>query len=63
MPRIEVVVRRFFGFWKSRHAFIFAQSAKAPDAPGENLMHIGLMPHVKDQLVSRKIEDVMQGQR
>ena len=40
-----------------------AQGADAVAAAGEDLVRIGLMPDVPDQLVIGGIEDVMQGDR
>src|SRR5690606_19410355 len=42
-------------------AILLAQGGHAPATAGEDLVRVGLMPHVPDQPVVRRVEDVVQG--
>ena len=38
-----------------------ADGVEAPHAPGQQLVHVGLVAHVEDELVLRRIEHIMHG--
>ena len=62
----EKVVRRFFRAGEPAHRAFLAQSLKPARPPGQQLVGVGLMPHVKQQPVGAvgvgaEFEDVVQG--
>lgn len=57
----EDVVGAFFGRGIAGEAAIRADSVEAGKAAGEQLMRIGLMASIPDEIVQRRIEDVMEG--
>ena len=63
MSCIKGIARTLLMFWKSTHT---AESTKATEiflTSGQKLMRIGLMSHIPDQLVIRKIQAQMQCHR
>ena len=63
MPHIKGIVGRFGTFGKSADPVQCPQGCKTVAAPGQDLVGIGLMPHIPDDLVLRGVEHTMQGDR
>lgn len=63
MSRIKAVAVALFAFRKSAHSAVFAQMVEALASAGQQLMGVGLMPDVPDQLVLRKIQHTVQRDR
>lgn len=59
----EIVVDALAALWKTGHAAVLSECVETVVAPGEQLMHIGLMADVPDELVLWKIVHIMQRQR
>ena len=59
----EIVVDALAALWKTGHAAVLSERVETVVAPGEQLMHIGLMADVPDELVLWKIVHIMQRQR
>jgi len=55
--RVEVA---FAARWKGRQALVLLDGVQERAPPGQYLMRIGLMAHVPDQPVVRRIEDIVQ---
>jgi hypothetical protein len=60
MRRAKGVVFALATLGKARQAARLAQGADAVAPPGQDLVRIGLMPHIPDHLVSRGFEHIMQ---
>lgn len=63
MRGAETVVRAFASLGKARNAAPVTQTRHCLTAPGENLVCVGLMPHVPDDGVFRRIKDIMNRHR
>ena len=61
VARIEGIVRTLLPLRKPADPSVLPQGMKTILSSRQELMGITLMPHVPDQLVPRKIEDIMQG--
>ena len=48
---------------KAAHAAVFTQLIKSFPAPGQELMRIGLMPHVPDDLILRQVSHEVERHR
>ena len=55
------VVNAFIAFWKTRQAAGLAQAVHLVTPTGEDFVRIGLVAHVPDQAVVRRVEHVVQG--
>ena len=63
MPGAESIVRAFRPFGKAAHALIGAQRIKeGVIAPGQKLMHIGLVPHIPNNFILRGVKSGVQRQ-
>ena len=56
MPRHKGVAFALARLWKSCDPAVLPQRVKPFHPPGQDLMHIGLMPHIEDQPVTPRIE-------
>ncbi|KAF5033548.1 hypothetical protein DSECCO2_605520 [anaerobic digester metagenome] len=63
MPHAKMVVRAFCHARKAGNAAKRSQGVKILGAPGQQLVGVGLMPHVPDELVVFHIKGRQQGQR
>ena len=63
MRGTECVVRRFVAAGKSRRSAPLPQLVHLRAAAGQNLVRVGLMPHVPDDPIAWRIEHVMQRDR
>ncbi len=63
MRGAEGIVFAFGALGETGKAAALAQRADAVAAAGEDLVRIGLMADIEDQLVVRRVEDVMQRHR
>ena len=61
MARAERVVFAFGALAEARQAIRLTERADAVAPTGEDLMRVGLVADVPDQPVTRRIEDMMQG--
>ncbi len=61
MAGVKGVVGALGALGKAADAVVLAQGVEAVLAPGEELMGIGLVAHVPDDLVLGGVKDVMQG--
>src|SRR5437660_12471699 len=59
MPGSEGVVVRFITAQKTAEAAILFDGTKLIATAGENLMGIGLVAHIPNQAIARRIESVM----
>jgi len=57
------VVFGFAAFGKARDAALLAQLGHAVAAARQNLVRVGLVAHVPDDAVMRRVEHLVQGQR
>ena len=62
MPDIKSVVGAFFPLGKTAEAAFSAQRGKLFFAACDDLMRIGLMADIPDQLVVRRVENIMKRQ-
>jgi len=63
VSRPELVVGRFAAHGKPGNAAAFAQRVKAIAPPAQDLMDVGLVRNVPDELIARKIEHAVQRNR
>ena len=63
MRRAERVVFAFGALGEAGQAAALAQGPDAVAPAGEDLVRIGLMPHIPDQPVPRRVEHIMQRDR
>ena len=63
MSHVKGVVDAFFAAWKPGDAFILPQRMELIAPPRQDLVPVGLMSNVPDQLVFRSIEDIVQRHR
>ena len=63
MRRAEGVVFALRALGEARQAVRLAQGADPVAAAGEDLVRVGLVAHVPDQPVARRVEHVMQRHR
>ena len=61
MARAKGVKFRFAAFGKARQTAFLPQAAHAFTPAGQNLMRIGLMPDIPNQLIFRGVKHIMQG--
>ena len=61
MRRAKGVVGALFALGKAADAALLAQAAHARAAPGQDFVRIGLMAHVPDQAVVRRVVHMVQG--
>ena len=59
MRSAERVMFAFGRFRETRQAFVATKRSKTIQASGEHFVRVGLMPHVKNNFVARRIENVM----
>src|SRR5207253_1087065 len=59
---IEDVVRRLFAFAESGDAAVLADGVEGLAAAGDQLVRIALVAGIEDELVARRVEDVVQGE-
>ena len=63
MGRAKGIIVAFVALGKARQPPRLAQGADAGAPSGQDLVRIGLMPHIPDQPVARRVKNVMQGHR
>lgn len=63
VPCEKMVVLRFFRMGKSAEALVFADLVEAAVAARQELMGIGLVAHIEDEFIARRIENPMEGDR
>ena len=63
MRSAERIIRAFRALGEARQPVLHAQGADAVAAPGEDLVRIGLVADVPDDLVARRVEHVVQRHR
>ena len=63
MPAIEDIVRRLTAAREPAHAVQLAERAEPLQAAGQELVRIGLVPRVPDDLVARRLQQPMQRDR
>ena len=61
MPRGEGVERALAGVEEGRDPALLPQGVHPGPAPGEQLVRVGLMPDVEDQVVLGRVEDPVEG--
>ena len=59
MPRPEAVIDAFVPFQKSGNAALLTESLEPVVTPGQKLVYIRLMPYVPDNLVVRRVIDIV----
>ena len=60
MPDIKAVILTLIPLWEAADTALLPQGMKGVPPSGKELMGIGLMPHVPDDLVRRGIKQIMQ---
>ena len=60
MRGAERIIFAFGALGETRKATGLSQCANTVATPGQNLVRIGLMPHVPDDPVCRSVEDIVQ---
>src|SRR6202011_4370023 len=60
---VEDVVLRFLAFAESGDAIVLANRVKPIAAAGDQLVRIALVAGVENELIARRVEDVVQRQR
>ena len=63
MSHVEGVVRTLLSFRETADSSPLAKRVEAPLPAGDDLVGVGLMPHVPDEAVPRRVEDVVEGER
>ena len=63
MPGLKAVVHAFAPAGKARQAAVGAQGVKGLVAPRDQLVGVGLMPHVKKDFIRWRIKHAVQRQR
>jgi hypothetical protein len=61
MPRGETIVRALLGSWETTYPSLLAQRRKDTVPPGEEFMHVRLVPYVPYDLVAWAIQGEMDG--
>jgi hypothetical protein len=60
---VERVVGAFFTSREAGDPLILTKRVELISTPGENLVPISLVPNIPNQLISRCVEHIMQGDR
>src|SRR5579864_7025883 len=63
MSRAERIVFALHALGEARQAATLPDGADAVAAPGQDLVRVALVADVPDQAVTRRVKDVMQGDR
>ena len=61
VARVKGIAVALLALRESAHAAVLAQPVKPGPAPGQDLVGVGLVPHIPDHLVLRKMEDPVHG--
>ena len=59
MSGAKSIIFAFAHFRESADPFVHPVGMKTVPPPGADLVRIGLMPHIPDQLVIRRVENIM----
>ncbi len=63
VSHVEGVVEALLPFRETADPALLAKRVEAPLPAGDDLVGVGLMPHVPDEAVPRRVEDVVEGER